>query len=230
MKYVHDSSKKIKLEKKRKAVLAVGIVLGLLLVTSGIYQMVYRQFIFKNSASAPISSVLTETDETPDENEPDTAQPYIVPPNQPQRIVISSVGIDGLIQKVGTDKNGRVVAPSNIHFAGWYVDAKIPGEEGLSILDGHVSGKYADGIFKKLVAVKVNDTITITYGDGSSKKFIVIGSVTVPEAQASARLFDKKNDIASQLNLITCGGKYNKVTKTYEDRIIVIAKLVTNNF
>lgn len=164
----------------------------------------------------------------PDETKPteEMYSRYVVEPNDPRAIAIKDLGIYGLVQKVGLTENNQIAVPTNIHFAGWYVNSAIPGEKGLSIIDGHVSGATSDGIFKKLVNAKIDQEVMIEFGDKTTKKFKIVEVKTVAESQAATELFNQNYNIDNQLNLITCTGKFNKNTQTYEDRVVAVTQLV----
>src|SRR5690606_38524134 len=117
-------------------------------------------------------------------------------------------------------------APTNVSLAGWFVDSVKPGDKGLSIIDGHVRGRSKPGVFERLDQVKEGDEIIITFGNGSQKRFMVFATKTVPETEAAGHLFEQHSDISSQLNLITCTGQYDAGSRTYADRVIVMAQLV----
>jgi len=148
-------------------------------------------------------------------------------PNEPSYISLPTVGAQGYIQKVGVDQYGQMAAPTNVHLAGWYVNSLLPGQAGLSIIDGHVDGYYHNqGIFGSLAKLKAGDVFTITFGNGSSKSFAVKSLQLVAAAEVPSVLFAHDPAIASQLNLITCGGDYDGVSHTYDKRTIVISALV----
>lgn len=134
-----------------------------------------------------------------------------------------SLGQEFYIQKVGIDHDGRVVVPTYIDLAGWLKDSVVPGEPGLSVIDGHVSGRYRAGVFKELHRLKTGDQIIIEMGDATLRKFKVTSTITVPEAEASKALFANQETTERQLNLITCAS-YNAATKSYLDRLIVSAR------
>lgn len=48
----------------------------------------------------------------------------------------------------------------------------------------------------------------------------------VPLGESAKVLQTKDPNVASQLNLITCGGRYDKATKLYDHRTIISAKLL----
>lgn len=151
---------------------------------------------------------------------------YAVPDGDPLSIEIASTGIRGFIQKVGVDQHQAVAAPNNVHLAGWFVDSVLPGQKGLSIIDGHVSGRSSDGVFKRLPEVNKGDEVTVTMGGGQRFIYRVFATKTVPNDQAAAVLFDQNpSSVNGQLNLITCTGEFDRTTQTYADRVIVYAAL-----
>lgn len=204
------------------------LVVGVLLLIIGGLVFVYRYNKTHGAPALPTpeQTVTTDTD-VPEESKPsaNALAGYSVPAVQPRSIRINSIAVYGLIQKVGITKEDAMAVPSNIHFAGWYTGSVIPGDSGLSIINGHVLGRHSEAIFIQLAKVKTDDEINIEFGDHVIKKFKVVETVTLPAEISSARLFTQNSDIQAQLNLITCTGKFDKVSQTYADRVIVVAKL-----
>lgn len=100
-----------------------------------------------------------------------------------------------------------------------------PGQAGLSIIDGHLDGYKHDGIFKNLSKLKVGDAYIVERGDGKKLNYKVMSVTSVPTDQAAAKLFAHDPAIKSQLDLITCGGKFDKTKKQYENRVIIVSEL-----
>ena len=84
-----------------------------------------------------------------------------------------------------------------------------------------------DPEFAALKDLKTNAIVTVEYGDKSVRNFMVVDVKSVPEAQAGTILFEQHSDISNQLNLITCGGKFDTTTNLYTDRVIVVTKLIS---
>ncbi len=201
-------------------------IVAVVILCLSIFQLSNREQYNNGPATLPDQSVeLTQEDSSPEETKP-TSSDYIVEADQPRSINIQSISAFGLIQKVGVNSSNAITAPSNINFAGWYTGSVKPGEVGLSIIDGHVSGKYSDGIFKNLKNLRSGDRFDIEYGDKSIVNFEVIEVITAPVGSSAEYLFEKKQKIPAQLNLITCGGKYNKSTETFESRVIVVSEKI----
>ena len=148
---------------------------------------------------------------------------YTVPPDQPRSLRISAQGILGPIQRLGVTPDGALAVPTNINFAGWYVGSARPGDPGLSVIDGHITGQFSNGIFNKLRAVTIGSVIEIEFGDHSIRRFEVVDKQVLPQDKAAAFLFAKRPDIESQLNLITCS-VFDRTTKTYTHRTVVVSK------
>ena len=216
----------IKTLKSKSKVLLVPAA-GLVLTAVGGFGLWQRYNATHKKAALPApGEVVTHVVTEPSEAKPADTQAYNVPADQPKKIILKTINTSGYIQRVGVDKAGAIGSPSNVYFAGWYTQSVAPAKEGLSIIDGHVSGKYSDGIFKNLGKLLVGDTLQVQYGNGDLKSFMVVAKRQVPEAEAAEALLQKHNDITAQLNLMTCAGKFNKTTNRYDDRLLVVTKAI----
>jgi LPXTG-site transpeptidase (sortase) family protein len=174
------------------------------------------------SVSRVLSETVTVSTDEPDET-PIREDNYEVAADMPRRIVMPSIDTAGYIQRVGVDQHQAIAVPNNVHLGGWFTGSVKPGETGLSIIDGHVQGNYAPGIFKQLEKIRTQDEFEVEFGDRSNKKFVVRSVRTVSAEEANTVLFEKDPAIERQLTLITCGGAFNKETQSYESRVIVVA-------
>lgn len=206
--------------KKKKRLVIILIVCFVLLVSIGVavYFIFFRE---KEEIVFDPNTIVTESTDTPDEKKP---KEFYVPADMPKRITIPSVGINGYIQLVGKDKEGRIAVPNNVHIAGWYINSAKPGREGLSIISGHRDGVRTTGIFRNLENVKEGDNFIVEYGDGTLKEFVVLSVKIVSLEDAFDVMYERVEGVDIQLNLVTCGGTFNKEEKTYDDRVIVVSK------
>jgi len=170
--------------------------------------------------------VITHTTLTPSEK-PVQAATYVSPagPTQPKFISLPTINASGFIQNMGIDQNNAIASPNNVTFAGWYIYSVSPGQPGLSIIDGHIDGLHGPGIFYHLVQLKTGDQFTVELGDNTVHTFTVVSVTNVNNQDADAALFARDTSIASQLNIITCGGDFNWQTHSYEQRTIVVSRL-----
>ncbi|MEI7579195.1 MAG: class F sortase [bacterium] len=195
-----------------------------LLLTSFVVVFLNSDRIRSYTTSLTSEGVIVYSTDSPSEKAPSKNFNWKGKANDPKSIKIDSVGIEGFLQKVGVDQNQQIAVPNNVYFAGWFVDTVRPGENGLSIIDGHLNGTSKGGIFRNLENSKKDDQFEVKMGDDSVKKFVVKDVLTVNNDQAVNVLFSQDPAIKSQLNLITCGGTYDKAAHHYDQRIIVIAE------
>lgn len=183
----------------------------------------------RQSVLLPTATVVVSVD-TPEPQEkapePAVADDYEVPADMPRRIIIPKIAIDHLVQKVGLTQAGVIAVPTNINYAGWFNGSALPGEKGISIIDGHVSGVYNDGIFKSLHTLVAGDFITVEFGDKSKRIFKVVAVRSLPEVEATEYLYKSYESVEAQLNLVTCGGSFDKASQTYRNRVIVTAERI----
>lgn len=216
----------IKRRRPRWLPLLVGIIILVLGVASRV--------LLKDSQPPPSNptphysaDVVSNSTNTPDEQAPSQDYESTAKDNEPAMLRIPSINVNAHLQKVGVDQRTEIAVPNNIHIAGWFVDSAKPGEPGLSIIDGHLDGIYEKGVFSQLAAISVGDRFSIERGDKQSLTFEVISKQTIKAEYAANILFSQDSHIPSQLNLITCGGAFDKQSRTYNDRIIVSARFVS---
>lgn len=200
----------------------VGVALAFLAVSAWAFFDSYR--MTHNPTPVISAAVVTHSSDAPDETPlGDVCDRYQVPGNEPRKIAIPKLGISECVQKVGIDQRNAIAVPTNVHLAGWYSESVRPGEVGVSIMDGHVRGRYRDGIFVRLHELVEGDEIRIEMGDGSLRTFVAAKTSSYSVEAAGAELF--KSLYSTQLNLITCGGAYNEAAQEYPERVIVQARL-----
>lgn len=215
--------------KNKNKLKLIGFLLGIFLVVYGGWGFWQRYKATHNPHPIIPSKVVTQSTDQPDETPlTDACAAYRVSANRPRVISIPSIGVSGCVQEVGIDQYNAVAVPTNIHLAGWYANSVLPGEKGVSVLDGHVSGRYsADAIFAELAKVKVGDAVKIELGDTSWRTFSVVEVSSYPINQVMEELFKPVESEGSQLTLITCGGVYDRTAQSYEQRVLVRAVLRT---
>ena len=211
---------------RRVAMVAIILLIAIgLLGYAGHYIWQWRQATHNGTVTIPQETITYSTDQ-PDETPPDEAcDRYTVPADQPRYIKIDGYDISGCIQKVGLDQHGAVAVPSNVHVAGWFTGGPVPGQSGVSLIDGHVMGRFGRAIFSDLQLIKAGDTISVQYGDQSWKTFTVQDSHAYAVADTDAHLFDALDGVSKQLNIVTCYGGYDHNTQQYDKRLIVRAVL-----
>ncbi len=153
---------------------------------------------------------------------------YRVDPEAPRYLRIPSLQVFARIKSLGVDKSGAVAAPTNLNDVGWYNGSAKPGNEiGSSLLQGHVSGWTAPGVFKKLNKLAVGTRLEVEKGSGEKVMYEVTKSESIPLDQIDmSKLLSAEVAGEHDIKLITCAGKYDSSTKEYSERFVVYAKVL----
>lgn len=209
--------------KKKKIFL--GIILFLLLSSPILYYIFFPKVKDSQEKTFNPTEVIMFSTERPSEKE---VKDFEVPADMPKRINLPTIDTSGYIQSVGIDQNGDIAVPSNVLMAGWYVSSSRPGDAGLSIITGHRDGVLKGGVFRYIGNLKKGDVFEIEYGDSSLKYFKVVEVRSVSIEEAYDLLYEQREGIKEQLNLISCSGTYDKTEATYDQRIIVVSEKIDN--
>lgn len=190
-----------------------------------------RQEPINNSANI-------EGDDEVDRTEPTEKEiaEYIVAADRPRYFSVPRLGINNArIIEVGLKNNGEMATPYSIYDIGWYDQSVLPGEKGVSIMDGH-GGAIGVGILGNLSgrnyqdpSIKVGDLIRVEMGDGRVFEYHV-SDVAVKANGDEANnymttAFQSPKRGTASLSIITCTGTYWLSSRTYSHRLFVRATL-----
>jgi len=176
----------------------------------------------EQKTTAP-TDITTHTSDTPSEKPIANTYVSAAVGDEPEYIRLPSIDAAGYITKVGIDQHNQVASPDNVNLAGWYVHSIKPGQSGLSVIDGHVDGKKGPGIFSQLNKLKPGDTYNVELANNTKVNYQVQRVSRLKVADAAAELFARDPLIDSQLNLITCYGRFNYQSGQYDERTIVVS-------
>ena len=142
----------------------------------------------------------------------------------PARLLIPAISVNAKVQHVGLTKSGAMGIPSNFVDVAWYKYGTIPGEDGSAVIAGHVDNALGlSGVFKRLKDLKQGDIVTVVDKEGKKVTFTITSVVRYKYNEApTEEIFNSKGK--TYLRLITCGGKWLRSEKTYDERIVVTAE------
>jgi LPXTG-site transpeptidase (sortase) family protein len=197
----------------------------------------FQAMLTNHNARAQVAALADKNDSgsgddsgaVPSESKPSTKRggAYQVAPNLPKFLKITKLGVDARVRPLGVTKDNQLKAPSNIYDTGWY-DASAhpgdPGSVGAMVIDGHVHGPTLPGVFANLKKLQAGDTIQIVRGDNQIFNYKVVAMKNYDaDTMNMGELMASIKPGRPGLNLITCGGPYDKKTGEYTQRTVVFA-------
>ncbi|WFE52116.1 class F sortase [Micromonospora sp. WMMD1155] len=180
----------------------------------------------------PLAQAGPEATRTPDDTRPIDGQqvgeaPAGLARSAPTSIEIPRIGVAATIMSLGTNPDGTVQVPplDQADKAGWYEPGASPGETGNAVIVGHVdSAVLGPAVFFDLGALVPGDTITVRRTDGVAATFTVDSVKSYPKTAFPTELVYGPSDRPG-LRVVTCGGQFDEVAKSYPDNIVVFATL-----
>ncbi len=120
--------------------------------------------------------------------------------------------------------NGVLGVPENIAEVGWWTGSVRPGSAaGSTVIDGHVdSAVIGTGALFHLAQLQAGDPVTISDAAGVLRRYRVYRrQVLIKHGGLPADLFTTTG--APRLVMITCGGPFDRATRSYLDNVVVFA-------
>ncbi|RCG24449.1 class F sortase [Sphaerisporangium album] len=142
----------------------------------------------------------------------------------PKRLEIPSLGLKAPLMKLGLADDGEVELPpfEKPSTAGWFDESVVPGDDGPSVIIGHVDTKTAPAVFYRLREVKKGAVVKVLRSDGKTAQYRVESVEQISKDHfPSERVY-----VDDGLRLVTCGGVFDRKTHEYQDNVIVYATLV----
>ncbi len=142
----------------------------------------------------------------------------------PASLAIPSINASAPILPFGLDDQGSMVAPKTATDTAWYAPGVRPGQPGNAAIAGHVDfAGVGPAVFWNLQKLTVGAEIVVTDDAGQRRRFLVTEVENYPADQAPLEhIFGPT--AAVNLNLISCLGNFDPVTRSYDRRIVVYAR------
>lgn len=151
-----------------------------------------------------------------------TAQPTPAPV-VPMRLQIPKIGVSAPVELLGLTSDGAMEAPIGWWDAGWYKYGPLPGQEGNSVIAGHLDSTTGPALFWRLTSLAPGDTLSVTLSNGQSEQFVVERQVSYADNNAPLQqIFGPAS--TDNLNLITCGGIWNPFQHNYSNRTVIFTR------
>jgi len=139
----------------------------------------------------------------------------------PMHLRIPEINVDADIEYVGLTSGGAMGVPKNQDNVAWFKLGQRPGEDGSAVIAGHYGLKNGKGsVFDSLHKLIKGDKLYIEDDKGKIITFVV-REIKSYNPQADATEVFNSSDGKSHLNLITCEGTWDKISKSYSQRLVV---------
>ncbi|MEU4142321.1 class F sortase [Streptomyces parvulus] len=142
----------------------------------------------------------------------------------PTKVMIPSIGVSSELEDLGLDRGGVMETPRDPDLAGWYTPGPAPGQQGPSVIAGHVTWNGDRSVFYRLADLAPGDTVAVDREDGRTATFSVDRVEQYPKDEFPTVDVYRNLDHAG-LRLITCAGDYSAADRRYADNIVVYATL-----
>jgi len=140
-------------------------------------------------------------------------------PGLPVRLKIPKIQVDAAVEYVGLTPDGAMGVPQSPDGAAWFELGRRPGAEGTAVIAGHYG--FKDGsTFDNLSQLRPGDTLSVEDDKGVSISFVVRESRSYDEKADASEVF-YSHDGKSHLNLITCEGVWNNISKSFSERRVI---------
>lgn len=101
-----------------------------------------------------------------------------------------------------------------------------PGAAGSAVVLGHVDSRRGPGVFFGLHALQTGDVVDVGRADGSVARFAVTSVQTYRKDAFPGELVYGGVG-ASTLQLVTCGGEFDREARSYLSNVVVSTELVS---
>ncbi|MEU9849831.1 class F sortase [Streptomyces sp. NPDC047985] len=146
----------------------------------------------------------------------------------PLRIEVPSIGVDAPVVARGLDEDGAIEPPSfdAPRVVGWYGAGAEPGAKGPALLVGHVDTETRPAVFYGLSAARPGVRVEVTRTDGTVAEFTVDDVQVLTRERFNAdKAYGPRKKGRAELRLITCGGTYDRASRSYDANVVVSAYL-----
>jgi hypothetical protein len=141
----------------------------------------------------------------------------------PVGLSIPAIGVDEpTLVPLGRNPDGTMQVPDDFARAGWFTGGPSPGAPGPAVIAGHVDSRAGPAVFFRLRELTAGDVVTVRLSDGRRARFVVDGvSLYSKDDFPTEAVFGPVPGVA--LRLITCGGSFDRVARSYRSNVVVYA-------
>jgi sortase (surface protein transpeptidase) len=141
---------------------------------------------------------------------------------------IPGINVASSLSKLGYNPDGTVEVPTDPDQPGWFRRGPSPGQRGSAVILGHVDSRRGPAVFFRLGALRRGDRVSVRLADGAVARFAVVSVAIYPKSRFPARRVYGPRKY-SALQLVTCGGKFDRSTGHYRSNVVAYTRLVATS-
>ncbi|MFE6407642.1 class F sortase [Streptomyces sp. NPDC057837] len=180
----------------------------------------------RHGISAPTTGDMAAAGRPPDVKLPPAHRP--LSDALPQRVDIPGLGVQAPVVARGLDTRGALDPPpyDQPGVVGWYAGGVAPGAPGTALLVGHVDTDTRPAVFYRVSAMRPGQTIRVIRADAKVAEFTVESVQVLSRDRFDAhQAYGPRESGRAELRLITCGGSFDRATRSYTANVVVSAYL-----
>jgi Sortase domain len=146
-----------------------------------------------------------------------------VQPAAPRRLLVDSAGLRAPVVPVGAGADGELAIPGDPGTVGWWVGSAPAGDRrGSTVLAGHVDSAGAGlGALSALGSLPPGTRIVLVDVFGARHPYRLAARRTYPKRALPPEVLRRR--AGPRLVLVTCGGPFDEVRRSYRDNLVVYA-------
>jgi LPXTG-site transpeptidase (sortase) family protein len=137
---------------------------------------------------------------------------------------IPAIDVEADITRLGLNADRTVQVPQDADDAGWYTKGPAPGENGSAVILGHRDSKTGPAVFYRMMELERGDKVAVKLSDDSVAHYQVVRVAQYANEDFPAPKVYAKSNGRPALNLVTCGGTYDRDAGGYQSNIVVFTK------
>jgi hypothetical protein len=145
----------------------------------------------------------------------------------PVHLSIPAIGVSEPLLRLGlhADRTVEVPAPRDAAYPGWFRLGPTPGQVGSAVILGHVDSLTGPAVFYELRRLARGDRVDVRLEGGAVTHFEVREVATYRNRDFPAQKVYGSHGYPG-LNLVTCGGDYEKDHGGYQANVVAFTRQV----
>jgi sortase (surface protein transpeptidase) len=144
----------------------------------------------------------------------------------PVELRVPAIGLAVPLSGLGLNPDRTVEVPTDFQRPGWFELGPSPGQLGSAVILGHVDSFRGPAVFFRLRTLQKGDEVSVALADGAVTRFVVTEVVTyLKEAFPAELVYGSRG--SSALQLVTCGGEFDPVARSYRSNVVAFTSLVS---